>query len=212
MQLSTNTRAALVVGVGLLFRPALASADDVDAPTVTLHVKSPGSVVAIERADTGELVCTSPCDRPVPATVLYRIGGARPSSPFALDAHGGTAKLSVEAATNRGFWSGAVVLGAGSALVASGLLAMALGYANRDSVAGSDGSVTDTTYSDTMILGAALAVVGTAAGIWGASTLAANWRTRVSGNVVKEPPARGNVQPLHLAGPTFYVPILRGVF
>jgi hypothetical protein len=198
-------------------------------PTVMLHVKSPDGAVTIEREDTGEVVCTSPCDKAVPATVRYRIGGYRPSDAFTLDAHGGEAKLEVDAATKSGFWSGALVLGAGASLALGGIVAFALGYASQDTVPGVDGTVTDTTYSDTMILGTTLVVAGVASGIWGGARLASNLQTRVIGNIVKDPPARGTAQPPRTAalqdstvvrradqtwsaGPTFIVPILKGAF
>ena len=200
--------------------PESADAKSADEPTVMLHVKS-DAVVAIEREDTGELVCTSPCDKPVSQAVRYRIGGARPSESFVLDAHGGEAKIAVDAASRRGFWTGIGVLGAGAALAAGGVIALAVGYANQGPVPGADGTVTDTTYSDTMILGTTLVVAGVAAGIYGGATFASNLRSRVTGNVVKDPPARGNAQPLRTAsahdstwsaGPTIFVPILRGAF
>jgi hypothetical protein len=225
----STTRPALALGCALFFSSAPALADGLtdpttreasDEPTVTLHVRAPDGV-AVERVDTGELVCTSPCDRDVPASALYRIGGARPSDSFMLDAHGGTAKISVDPASNRGFWTGAVALGGAGALIGSGVLAIALGYASQRPVPGPDGTVTDATYSDTMILGTVLVVAGMAAGIWGGATLASNLKSRVTGNIVKDPPARGTAQPLRTAttsgpswsaGPTFHVPILGGVF
>jgi hypothetical protein len=198
-------------------------------PTVMLHVKSRDVAVPIEREDTGEVVCTSPCDKPVPATVRYRIGGYRPSDAFTLDAHGGEAALEVEAATKRGFLSGSLVLGAGASLALGGIVTLALGYASQDPVPGVDGTVTDTTYSDTMIVGTTLVVAGVASGIWGGATLASNLQTRVTGNIVKAPPARGTAQPprtaaledstvgrranpIWSAGPTFIVPILKRAF
>ncbi|MDF2692539.1 MAG: hypothetical protein K0S65_922 [Labilithrix sp.] len=221
---------ALAFGCAVLM-PLLARADDTsDAvnadkestePTVMLHVKSP-SAVAIERADTGAFVCSSPCDREVPATALYRIGGRRPSDTFILDAKGGAAKITVDPATSRGFWTGALTLGGAGALIGSGALAMAIGYASQGPVPGSDGSVTDTTYSDTMIFGTVLVVAGLAAGIWGGATFASNLKSRVAGNVMKDPPARGSTQPLRTAtsgpawsvsaGPTVYMPIFGGTF
>ena len=175
--------------------PKSAGAKSLDEPTVMLHVKS-DAVVAIEREDTGELVCTSPCDKPVPQGVRYRVGGGRPSDSFILDAHGGAAKITVDAASKRGFWTGASVLGAGVALAAGGVIALAMGYANQGLVPGADGTVTDTTYSDTMILGTTLVVAGVAAGIYGGATLASNLKSSVTGAIVKAPPARGNAQPL----------------
>ena len=185
-----------------------------DAPTGVIEL-SP------EREDTGELVCTSPCDKPVPQGVRYRVGGGRPSDSFILDAHGGAAKITVDAASKRGFWTGASVLGAGVALAAGGVIALAMGYANQGLVPGADGTVTDTTYSDTMILGTTLVVAGVAAGIYGGATLASNLKSSVTGAIVKAPPARGNAQPLRTvsardatwsAGPTVFVPILKGAF
>lgn len=194
---------------------------------VMLHVDSP-EVVAIEREDTGEVVCTSPCDRRVPATARYRIGGSRPSEPFTLDARDGAAKLTVTPASKRDFWAGVAALGAGGALVAGGIVALSLGYANRPEVPGAEGTVTDNSYTDTMIVGTTLVVSGIAAGIWGGATALENRRTTVEGSVVKAPPARGNAQPPRVAsravestrradpawsaGRTFFVPLLSGVF
>jgi len=185
-----------------------------------LHVKSPDRVVAIEREDTGEVVCTSPCNKEVPATVRYRVGGYHPSNAFVLEGHGGRAKISVAAATKRDFVTGAAVLGTGGALVLGGVLALALGYASQGNVPGAEGVVTDTTYSDTMIAGTALVVAGVTAGIWGGATLASNLKSSVTGNVLKAPPARGSAQPprttaateLRSVGPTFFMPLFGGVF
>ncbi|HVH47624.1 MAG TPA: hypothetical protein VM925_35055 [Labilithrix sp.] len=189
-------------------------------PTVRLHVKSTDGSVAIERADTGEFVCTSPCDREVPATARYRIRGSRPGGTFILDSRSGAARITVDPATSKGFWTGALTLGAAGALVGSGALALALGYTSQGPVPGSDGSISDTSYSDTMIAGTFLVVAGLAAGIFGGATLAANLQSRVNGNVLKDPPARGTAQPLRTAtagpawsaGNTFYVPLLGGTF
>lgn len=201
--------------------------EDTAEVQVMLHVDAP-QVVAIEREDTGEVVCKSPCDRLVPATVRYRIGGSRPSEPFTLDARDGTAKLTVAPASKRDFWAGIGALGAGGALVAGGIVALSLGYANRPEVPGAEGTVTDNTYTDTMIVGTTLIVSGLAAGIWGGATALANRRTTVEGSVVKAPPARGDAQPPRVASPavestrrvdpawsagrTFFVPLLSGVF
>lgn len=187
--------------------------------TVMLHVSSP-SIVAVEREETGELVCTSPCDRPVPATGRYRIGGRRPSKPFTLAARDGAAKLTVDPASNRNFWGGIAGLGVGGALVAGGVVALALGYADQRAVPDAGGTVTDTTYTDTMTLGTVLVIAGATAGIWGGATALANVRTTVDGSIVKDPPARGGVQPVRTAGDgpawsagrTFFVPIIQGAF
>jgi F0F1-type ATP synthase membrane subunit c/vacuolar-type H+-ATPase subunit K len=213
----------LAVGVAFLSDAARAddgASADTTEPSVRLHVKADTSV-AIERVDTGEFVCMSPCDREVPSTALYRIGGRRPSESFILDGHGGTAKITVDPATSRGYWTGALTLAGAGALVGSGALALAIGYATQSPVPGADGALTDTSYSDTMIVGTVLLVAGLAAGIYGGATLASNLKSRVTGNVMKDPPARGSTQPLRTAaagpawpgaGPTFYVPILGGTF
>lgn len=187
--------------------------------TVTLHVSSP-RVVTVEREDTGEVVCSSPCDRPVPAAARYRIGGARPSRPFTLDARGGAAKLTVAPASNREFWGGVAGLGVGGALLAGGVVALAVGYANQGTVPDAGGTITDTTYTDTMTLGAVLIVAGAAAGLWGGATALSNLRTTVQGGVLGDPPARGGARPARTAGVgpswspqrTFFVPILQGAF
>jgi hypothetical protein len=161
--------------------------------------------------------------------VRYRIGGYHPSDAFTLDARDGEAKLKVDAATKSGFWSGAIVLGAGASLALGGIVALALGNSSQDAVPGMDGTVTDTTYADTMILGTMLVVAGVTSGIWGGATLSSNVQTRVTGNIVKDPPARGTAQPPRTtalqdstlvrradqtwsAGPTFILPILKGAF
>jgi len=185
---------------------------------IMLSVKS-DEVVSIEREDTGEVVCTSPCNREVPATPRYRIGGSRPSKGFVLDARSGSAKLNVDKASNKEFIAGIAGLGVGTGLIAAGVITLALGYANSNDPAGADGTVTNTSYTDMMFIGTTLVVSGVAAGIWGGATTIANYRTAVKGSIMKDPPARGanpttNRAALDFksAAPAFYVPIFGGAF
>jgi hypothetical protein len=189
-------------------------------PTIMLHVKSE-TPVTIEREDTHEVVCTSPCNKEVPATARYRVGGSRPSSGFTLDARSGSAKLAVDPASSGEFWAGVAGLGVGTGLIGAGVITLALGFANSNDVPGADGATTDTSYTDMMFVGTALVVTGVAAGIWGGATALANYRTTVKGSIMKDPPARGSNPSTtnrastdfkSMTGPAFYVPIFGGAF
>ena len=188
----------------------------VSEPKVYLHVESP-TPVTIE-TNSGEAVCTSPCDQLVPAASLYRVGGQRPSKPFVLEGKNGHAKISVDPATNRDFYTGVGVLGGGGALAIAGGIVTAVAYGMRsDAVPGIDGTQTDTSYTDGMTVGVTMMVAGIAAGIWGGATMLSNRETTVSGHVQKPPPARGKApnaitKAAGLSAPTFFVPVFGGTF
>ena len=182
-----------------------------------LHVDSP-EAVSIEREDTGEVVCTSPCNKSVPATTRYRIGGksVRASKPFELDATKSDVKIKVDPGTNRGYWTGIAVLGAGGALAIAGGVTMAVGQANRESVPGPDGTTTELGFTNTMFVGTTLIVAGICAGIWGGAKVLGEKESTVTGNVVKPPPARGDAprpqQAAWISVPTYSLPIIGGTF
>lgn len=197
-----------------------ASADETPAtedPTVLLHVESK-EVVAIEREDTGELVCTSPCDVRVPATARYRVGGSRVSQTFVLDARKSEATIHVTPASKRGLTIGIIALGTGGALAIAGGIVLGVGRANSEGIP-ADGIVTSRSYTDSIVLGTTMLVAGVAAGIFGGATLLANTKPAVKGDVIKEPPARGDApSPSRRATadaaspPSFFVPIVGGTF
>ena len=86
----------------------------------TTHLQLHGSGAAELQYATPEgawaTVCSTPCERNVPAEGRYRIAGpgVKPSAPFSLQARAGYhVSLDVHAATKNGFVSGVVVLAAG---------------------------------------------------------------------------------------------------
>lgn len=204
---------ALSIAIVATVAPSRAFADDVE-PTVLLHVDSP-RVVAIERADNGELVCTSPCNRRVPATQRYRIAGSRPSEPFVLDARRANANVAVDLASKKSFMIGVGVLSAGSALAIAGGIVLGATAASRESIP-ADVTTTNTDYTDAITAGTVMVITGIAAALWGGGTAIANAKTTVAGDVVGPPPARGlgpAPKTVAVAPPPFItIPILGGTF
>jgi hypothetical protein len=195
--------------------------------TVFLHVASP-ETVTVTRNDTGEVVCTSPCDKTVPGDVPYRITGSRPSPAFVLAASNGRANVKVKPGSNGEFWVGVGALGLSAGLIAGGVITLVHGVVTRAPVPGQDGVDTDNTYTNLMGLGAGLCILGTVAGLWGVATIVSNSSTKVRGNITAATAAQSTsgssgatraaawarTQPIAAStpGPTFLVPILRGTF
>ncbi len=190
-------------------------ARDTDDLTVKLHVESP-SVVAIERVDTGELVCTSPCDVSVSAAVAYRVAGSRPSKAFYLDASRKTdLTVTVRPASKRGSVIGWTLLGGGIASLGAGVATLAVGQADRGPMP--DDGVTHNGFTDAMIVGTALTLAGTALGIAGGSLVLAHRETAVRGNVAPARPSKGlapqpTIKAAAPSAPALFVPILGGTF
>ena len=156
-----------------------------EAPTETavLHVTS-HAAVNVEKDGTGEVVCTSPCDKRLPARERYRIGGERPSPAFTLTPTAeGKAKLKVRPAHASSFWLGVGALGLGTGLVAGGASLLIHGYATRAPVQGADGVTTDNSFTDAMVAGSALVLFGLVSGIWGGSTVLQHHHTKVYGDM-----------------------------
>lgn len=173
-----------------------ASADE--EPTTVLHVESPRKV-AIEDVETAAILCHSPCDLAVPATARYRIAGSRPSDTFMLASRNGAATISVDPASKRGLVAGFAVGGAGVVLAAAGTIVLGVATAEKDEtpLAGRDGTTTESGFTDAMYAGTVMVFAGIAATIWGGAHVMNNWKTTVSGNVVKQtPPAQAFMVPL----------------
>lgn len=193
------TKATAVIGIigSLLLAAAPASADEEESTTL-LHVESPRKV-GVENVDTGAVVCHSPCDIAVPATARYRIVGGRPSDTFVLASRKGSAKLEVEPASKKGLVAGVAVGGAGLALLTAGIVVLGVATAERDDtpLAGRDGTTTESGFPDAMYAGTVMVFAGVAASVWGGAHVLANWKTTVSGNVVKQtPPAQAFMFPI----------------
>lgn len=203
-------RPILTLGAAAFVLALAPSAKADDESTVVLRVESPRKV-AVEDVDTGAILCHSPCNMAVPATARYRIAGSRPSEPFVLDARKGTANVSVDPASKRGFIAGLAVGGAGAALATAGAIVLAVATAERDEtpLAGSDGVTTESSFTDAMYAGTVMVIAGAAGAIWGGAHVLDNWKTTVTGNVVRQlPPSRAQVPPLQAV----MIPILGGSF
>lgn len=207
------TRSTVVLGTAAIvfFFARSAKAEGAEAePTVVLHVESP-RVVAVQDVETGAILCHSPCNMAVPATARYRIAGSRASEPFVLDARKGSATISVEPASKRGLIAGIAVGGAGVALATAGAIVLGVATATRDDVplAGRDGETTESSFTDAMYAGTVMVFAGVAATIWGGANVLGNWRTTVSGNVVKQmPPSQAQVPGTQ----AFMIPLFGGSF
>lgn len=197
-------------------------AEEKPADTVILHVDAP-TTVTVEREDTGEIVCASPCDKPVPIAGRYRIGRVRQSAPFVLEpTTDGHARLRVKPGMRSPwFWAGTAGLGIGLAAIAVGSVIMVNAYENdKETVGGPAGDgLTDNSYLDNMQLGTVFVVGGILAGIWGGATMISHAGTKVRGNMHKdEAPARG-LAPLPTrrvatgtGAPAVMIPLLQGTF
>jgi hypothetical protein len=179
-------------------------------PTLVLKVDSPRKV-AIENVDTGAILCHSPCNVAVPAAARYRVAGSRPSETFVLDGRKGTANISVDPASKRGLIAGIAVGGAGVALLTAGIVVLSVAAAEKDEtpLAGRDGTTTESGFTDAMYGGTVMVFAGIAASIWGGANVMNNWKTTVSGNVVRQlPPSRAQVPPAQ----ALMIPIIGGSF
>jgi hypothetical protein len=180
---------ALILSALLVAPNALAD-DEAPAPAkaespkneVVLHVASPDAV-SVANSETGEVVCTSPCDKPVPSSGRYKIVGARPSPDFTLTRTSGKADVKVKPGSKRDFWLGVGGLGLGGALIGTGVTLLIYGVETREPVPGGDGETTDNTFTDLMALGTTLTIAGTVAALWGGATVLANAQTKVRGDL-----------------------------
>lgn len=162
------------------------------ADELTLVVHS-NETVRIENADTGEVVCTSPCEKSVPAHARYRIGGFRPSPDFVLKpGKSGRSDIRVKPAHASTYWLGVGALGLGGALLGAGIGVLIHGVNTRPEVQGGDGTETDNTYTDTMAAGTGLAILGVVSAIYGGATMVSNYSTKVRGDLT---PSRGETPP-----------------
>jgi hypothetical protein len=153
-----------------------------DGKSVLLHVKSP-SDATVKNADTGEVVCTAPCDQKVPEAGRFQIVSGRPTQVFALSPEGDKATLSVRPASNTKFWLGVGATGLGTGLAAAGAAVLVYAVGHKTPIAGGDGTDTSTAYTDRMSLGAGLAIAGVVAGVIGVATIISNARSKVRGDV-----------------------------
>jgi hypothetical protein len=162
---------------------------------VFLHIASK-ETVTIEKDDTGEVVCSSPCDKSVPADTRYHIGGHRPSPSFVLaPASNGKADLHVKPGSRAGFWTGVGGVALGTALIGTGVAVLIVGVNNRNPVGGADTETTDNSFTDTMSIGTVMILGGVAIGLGGGAFLAANASTSIWGNVQKSAGSTRDAQP-----------------
>lgn len=204
--------------------PAPAAAKPAEASAVMLHVASK-ETVTIQKDDTGEVVCTSPCDKPVPADARYRIGGHRPSPSFVLaPGANGKADLHVNAGSKAGFWTGVGGVTLGTLALGAGIGVLVYGVNNRNHIGGADSETTDTSFTDTMTVGTVIIVAGVTLALTGGAFMVANASTELWGNVRKSGGSTRDAQPRTLPQrptstvavgalprPTF-VPIFSGTF
>lgn len=194
------------------------------APTsqsVYLHVAAP-KAVTVERQDTGEVVCSAPCDTKVTGgNVRYKVG-AKGSPSFVLTPNqDNRADVRVKPANTTMFWVGVGTASAGALLLGGGIATLIYGVSNRPAVPGADSETTDNTFTDTMSIGTGLSIAGVVAGIYGVVTILANNHTKVRGDVTtadsqKAVPSTkvastSSASPISLPRTT-YVPLVGGTF
>lgn len=175
--------------------PADGTPKPAEAGGVFLHVASK-EVVTIEKDETGEVVCTSPCDKTVPGDARYHVGGHRPSPSFVLaPGANGKADLHVKPGSKAGFWTGVGGLALGTVLIGTGVGVLIYGVNNRAPVPGGDGENTDNSFTDVMGLGTVMVIAGVAIGLGGGAFLASNASTSIWGNVQKSAGSTRDAQP-----------------
>jgi hypothetical protein len=95
----------------------------------------------------------------------------------------GHAKVKVRPAKSTTYWLGLGALGLGAGFVAGGVSLVIHGYATRAPVQGAEGTETDNRFTDAMIAGSALVILGVVSGIWGGSAALQNAQTKVYGDM-----------------------------
>lgn len=194
----------------------IADSEQPHSSSVVLHIAS-SQPVGLAREDNGEVVCQSPCDKPVPGDVKYTVVGGRPSSSFTLVGDDGHAALSVHKASSGKFWAGVGVAGLGAGLIGAGIGVLVYGVNHKTPIAGNDGTDTDTAYTDRMSLGAGLCVAGVVAAVVGTYYIINNASTKVRGDVreaksTQFPPQRSSAAALVSPVPVYTAPIFGGTF
>jgi hypothetical protein len=171
-------------------------------PAILVHIESPRKV-ALERRPSDEYeweeVCTSPCDKPVPASDEYHViaSGMKASPAFTLDAQPGQrVVISVDPASKGWFAVGIIGGIVGAVAGIYGLLFVAFGSATSSissttgSSTGTGTNVTKQTGDDITAVGWTVAGVGTALLVGGLILTVANWKTRTEQEV--QTPVRQN--------------------
>lgn len=194
----------------------IADTEQPHSSSVVLHIAS-SQPVGLAREDNGEVVCQSPCDKPVPADVKYTVVGGRPSTAFMVVGDDGHAALSVRKASNGKFWAGVAVDVVGAALIGTGIGVLVYGVNHKDPIAGNDGTDTDTAYTDRMSLGAGLCVAGVVAAVVGTYYILNNASTKVRGDVreaksTQFPARSSSAAALVSPVPVYTAPIFGGTF
>lgn len=194
----------------------IADTEQPHSSSVVLHIAS-SQPVGLAREDNGEVVCQSPCDKPVPGDVKYTVVGGRPSDAFMIVGDDGHAAVSVRKGSNAKFWTGVAVDVVGAGILATGIGVLVYGVTHKDAIAGNDGTDTDTAYTDRMSLGAGLCVAGVVAAVMGTYYIINNVSTKVRGDVreaksTQYPPQRSSSAALVSPVPVYTTPIFGGTF
>jgi hypothetical protein len=186
--------------------------------TILVHVDSP-SKVSLERRSSPsaswEHACESPCDGRLPVGDQYRVVGTgmNESNPFTLDASkGDRAVLLVAPGTKQKAKIGEALLIGGAVVLVGSVVFGAIAACPSCTFQTRNGGLTDTTNTDVIGVATGLAVGGLATGIFGAAWWVDNQHSRVSGAVQAAPPARGGLDPAHLAGMRAPMPVMTQAF
>ena len=173
-------------------------------PAVLVHIESPRKVT-LERRPSDEYeweeVCTSPCDKLVPASDEYHVvgSGMKASPPFQLEAQPGQRVVLTIDPASKGWFAVGIVGGIVGAIAGLyGLLLVAAGSLTSDISTTTPGTTTGTgatnytkqTGDDIKAVGWTVAGVGTALLVGGIILTVANWKTKTDQEV--QSPVRQN--------------------
>lgn len=170
-------------------------------PAILVHIESPRKV-RLERRPSDEYeweeVCTSPCDKPVPASDEYHViaNGMKASPPFQLEAQPGQRVVLTIDPASKGWFAVGIISGIVGAIAGIyGLLFVAFGSATSDisstgTSTGTGTNITKQTGDDIKAVGWTVAGVGTALLVGGLILTVANWKTRTDQEV--QTPVRQN--------------------
>ena len=186
-----------------------------------MHIDSPRAVTLEKRSaeSTWSRACDAPCDTKLGVSDEYRLVGSdlNASEPFRLDASKGKVVLTVDPGTSGGQTRGLITTIASGAVLAGGIVVMAVGVKKHGNA---DGELSQPTNDGALLAGGLMVFAGIVGGIVGTSWLVTNAHTQVEGDVgtavstrtaSRQPTFTGPTKPAGAAAFTS-VPLFSGSF